>query len=97
MFRANIFFGTGFYLPLLVCATASRYCTSKAALYPLAKDFAREAAGQALVDGAKKIDICQAYLLLGVYPSPKKKWAEDRSWLLMGVAIRYPPSENIAV
>ncbi|KAJ4480604.1 fungal-specific transcription factor domain-containing protein [Lentinula edodes] len=76
------------FLFTVICATASRYCTSKAALYSLAKDFAREAAGQALVDGAKKIDICQAYLLLGVYPSPKKKWAEDRSWLLMGVAIR---------
>ncbi|KAJ3979226.1 hypothetical protein F5890DRAFT_1003826, partial [Lentinula detonsa] len=70
------------------CATASRHCTSKAGLYSLARDFARDAAGKALVDGVKKIYICQPYLLLGVYPSPKKKWAEDRSWLLMGVAIR---------
>ncbi|KAJ3786797.1 fungal-specific transcription factor domain-containing protein [Lentinula aff. detonsa] len=76
------------FLFTVICATASRYCTSKAGLYSLARDFARDAAGKALVDGVKKIDICQAYLLLGVYPSPKKKWAEDRSWLLMGVAIR---------
>ncbi|KAG6879520.1 hypothetical protein C0992_001853 [Termitomyces sp. T32_za158] len=26
---------------------------------------------------------------MAVYPIPKKKWAEDRSWLLMGVAIRF--------
>ncbi|KAF9069929.1 fungal-specific transcription factor domain-containing protein [Rhodocollybia butyracea] len=76
------------FLFTVICATASRYCTTKPGLYPLAIDFAREAAGQALVEGSKRIDICQAYLLLGVYPSPKKKWAEDRSWLFMGVAIR---------
>ncbi|KAF5391352.1 hypothetical protein D9757_002023 [Collybiopsis confluens] len=76
------------FLFTVICSTASRYCPSKPGLYSLAKDFAREAAGKALVDGSKSVDICQAYLLLGVYPSPKKKWAEDRSWLLMGVAIR---------
>jgi hypothetical protein len=52
-------------------------------------DFARDAAGRALIDGSKSVDVCQAYLLMAVYPIPKKKWAEDRSWLLMGVAIRY--------
>lgn len=51
-------------------------------------EFARDAAGNALVDGNRGIDVCQAYLLMAVYPVPKKKWAEDRSWLLMGVAIR---------
>ncbi|KAJ4488126.1 fungal-specific transcription factor domain-containing protein [Lentinula aciculospora] len=77
------------FLFTAICATAARYCTTtKAGLYSLARDFARDAAGKALIDGAKRIDICQAYLLLGVYPSPKKKWVEDRSWLLMGVAIR---------
>ncbi|KIK59748.1 hypothetical protein GYMLUDRAFT_44187 [Collybiopsis luxurians FD-317 M1] len=76
------------FLFTVICSTASRYCTTKPGLYALAKDFAREGAGKALVDGSKSIDICQAFLILGVYPSPKKRWAEDRSWLLMGVAIR---------
>jgi len=57
-------------------------------MYLLAMDFARDAAGRALIDGSKSVDVCQAYLLMAVYPVPKKKWAEDRSWLLMGVAIR---------
>lgn len=52
-------------------------------------DFARDAAGRALIDGSKSVDVCQAYLLMAVYPVPKKKWMDDRSWLLMGVAIRY--------
>ncbi|KAG6854333.1 hypothetical protein C0991_008228 [Blastosporella zonata] len=54
----------------------------------MAMEFARDAAGRALIDGSKSVDVCQAYLLMAVYPVPKKKWTEDRSWLLMGVAIR---------
>jgi hypothetical protein len=51
-------------------------------------EFARDLAGKGLVEGYRSIDVCQAYLIMAVYPVPKKKWAEDRSWLLMGVAIR---------
>ncbi|KAG6903225.1 hypothetical protein C0995_002768 [Termitomyces sp. Mi166 len=61
----------------------------KPTMYLMAMEFARDAAGRALIDGSKSVDVCQAYLLMAVYPIPKKKWAEDRSWLLMGVAIRY--------
>jgi transcriptional regulatory protein LEU3 len=50
-------------------------------------EFARDAAGKALADGSKSIDVCQAYLLMAVYPLPKKS-ADDNSWLLIGVAIR---------
>ncbi|THU99310.1 hypothetical protein K435DRAFT_751881 [Dendrothele bispora CBS 962.96] len=76
------------FLFTVICAVALRYCQSQRKLYHLAQDFARDAAGKALVEGSKSVDICQAYLLLAVYPVPKKKWTEDRSWLLMGVAIR---------
>ncbi|KAF8163242.1 fungal-specific transcription factor domain-containing protein [Crassisporium funariophilum] len=76
------------FLFTVVCAVASRYHTSRTGLYQLAMEFARDLAGKALVEGAQSVEICQAYLILAVYPVPKKKWAEDRSWLLMGVAIR---------
>ncbi|KAL0572941.1 hypothetical protein V5O48_009031 [Marasmius crinis-equi] len=76
------------FLFTVICAIASRYYTSKPGLYLIAQEFARDAAGKALIGGQKSVDICQAYLLLGVYPVPKKKWAEDRSWLFQGVAIR---------
>lgn len=72
-----------------VCAVASRHYHARPGLYELATNFARDAAGKALIDSPKSVDVCQAYLILSVYPSPKKKWAEDRSWLLMGVAIRF--------
>ncbi|KAG6825062.1 hypothetical protein H0H92_004973 [Tricholoma furcatifolium] len=76
------------FLFTVICAVASRYYEEKPNMYLMAMEFARDAAGRALIDGSKSVDVCQAYLLLAVYPVPKKKWAEDRSWLLMGVAIR---------
>jgi transcriptional regulatory protein LEU3 len=63
-----------------VCATASRFYTVKPNLYQKAHGFAREAAALALVDGSTGVDICQAYLILAVYPIPKKKFVDDRSW-----------------
>lgn len=71
-----------------VCAVASRYYEARPNLYSLAMEFARDCAGKGLVEGDRSVEVCQAYLILAVYPVPKKKWVEDRSWLLMGVAIR---------
>ena len=68
--------------------TASRYYDGRPELFDLAKDFARDAASRALIDGSKSVDVCQAYLLMAVYPVPKKKWVEDKTWLFMGAAIR---------
>ncbi|KAK0210684.1 fungal-specific transcription factor domain-containing protein, partial [Desarmillaria ectypa] len=76
------------FLFTVICATASRYYHLQPELYYLAQDFARDAAGKSLVDGTKSVDICQAYLIMAVYAAPRKKWEEDRRWLLMGVAIR---------
>ncbi|KAF9030776.1 fungal-specific transcription factor domain-containing protein [Panaeolus papilionaceus] len=76
------------FLFTVICAVASRHYQKKPAMYPLAMEFARDLAGQSLVQDHKSIEICQAYLILAVYPVPKKKWVEDKSWLLMGVAIR---------
>ncbi|KAF5365588.1 hypothetical protein D9758_003209 [Tetrapyrgos nigripes] len=84
----DILIWTSPFLFTVICAVALRYCPSKRRLYYLAQEFARDAAGKALIEGSKSVSICQAYLLLAVYPVPKKKWTEDRSWLLMGVAIR---------
>ncbi|KAJ3521872.1 hypothetical protein NMY22_g12132 [Coprinellus aureogranulatus] len=91
------------FLFTVVCAISSRHYVSRPGVYPLAMDFARDAAGKGLVEGRQNVDSCQAYLLLAVYPVPKRKWVEDKSWLLMGVAIRMamelklnqPPAEDL--
>ncbi|KAJ7740684.1 fungal-specific transcription factor domain-containing protein [Mycena maculata] len=84
---ANVIWASPF-LFTVICATASRLYTLRPKLYPMAHAFARDAAGVALTDGSMGVDICQAYLILAVYPVPKKKFVDDRSWLFMGIAIR---------
>jgi len=54
--------------------------------------FARHAAANALTDGWKSVELCQAYILLGTYGVPAKRWEEDRSWLYIGLAIRFVKS-----
>ena len=73
----------------LVCAVASRYYKEKSEIYPIAMHFARHAAANALIDGWKSVELCQAYILLSTYGVPAKRWEEDRGWLYIGLAIRF--------
>jgi hypothetical protein len=59
--------------------------------------FAKSAAANALVDGWKSVELCQAYILMSIYAVPARRWEEDRSWLYTGLAIRCAlPSLNAA-
>ncbi|KAG8750329.1 hypothetical protein FRC14_000635 [Serendipita sp. 396] len=77
--------------PLLftvVCAVASRYFTERPELYSIAMHFAMTSAASSLMDSKKSVELCQAYLLLSMWPLPSKKHDEDRAWLYLGLAIR---------
>lgn len=84
------------YLPLLpflqpslpVCAVAARYWVERPEMYTTLMHHARAAAATAITDGWKSLEVCQAYLLLSVYPQPARSWEEDRAWLFLGCAIR---------
>lgn len=52
-------------------------------------DHVRLSAGTALITGRKSVELVYAYLLLALYPVPCKRWQDDRSWLYLGLAIRY--------
>jgi hypothetical protein len=71
-----------------VCAIASRYFTEKPELYADLMHYAQLAAGTALISGQKSVEVCQAYILLSLYPVPARRWEDDRSWLYLGMAIR---------
>lgn len=73
----------------LVCAISSRYYTEKSEIYPIAMHFAKHAAANALIDGWKSVELCQAYILMSIYAVPARRWEEDRSWLYTGLAIRF--------
>jgi hypothetical protein len=57
--------------------------------------FAKNSAANALNDGWKSVELCQAYILLSIYAVPARKWEEDRSWLYAGLAIRLATDLNL--
>ncbi|KAF9788176.1 hypothetical protein BJ322DRAFT_1001297 [Thelephora terrestris] len=83
------------FLFTVVCAVSSRYYREKSEVYPIAMHFARHAAANALIDGWKSVELCQAYILLNTYGVPAKRWEEDRSWLYIGLAIRIATDLNL--
>ncbi|TFY50349.1 hypothetical protein EVG20_g11570, partial [Dentipellis fragilis] len=80
--------------PYAVCATALRY-SDKPEVYPIAMHFAKSAAANALIDGWKSVELCQAYILMSIYAVPARRWEEDRSWLYTGLAIRIATDLNL--
>ncbi|KAG6865902.1 hypothetical protein C0991_010735 [Blastosporella zonata] len=79
----------------LVCAIASRFYAQRPSLYLQAMNFAKQAAGLALISGHKNVEMCSAYILLSLYPVPAKRWEDQRSWLYLGLAIRTATDLNL--
>ena len=77
-------------VPSTVCAIASRfYPKARKGLYEELMNYAQLAAGTALISGPKTVETVSAYILLSLYPVPMRRWEEDRTWLYLGLAIRY--------
>ncbi|CAK5264243.1 unnamed protein product [Mycena citricolor] len=76
------------FLFTAICATAARYMTERPNLHAKANDFARDAASQALIEDCASVEICQAYLIIAVYPTPHKTYSEDRAWVFIGLAVK---------
>ncbi|KAG5352009.1 hypothetical protein C0989_004204 [Termitomyces sp. Mn162] len=57
--------------------------------------FAKHSAANALIDGWKSVELCQAYILMSIYAVPARRWEEDRSWLYTGLAIRIATDLNL--
>ena len=73
---------------LAVLAIATRHWQHRPKLHRLAMAYACEAVSQALIDGVQPVETCQALVLLTVFPASFQRWSENRSWLLIGAAIR---------
>ncbi|KAG8904048.1 hypothetical protein FRB99_002352 [Tulasnella sp. 403] len=67
-------------------AVSSYHYTEKPWVYNVAMHFACVAAAM-LVEGPKSVEICQACIIMSVYPLPARRWEEDRSWLSPHLAI----------
>ncbi len=79
-------------LSLSVCTVASRYYKEKPQIYGMAIHFAKAAAANAVIDGWKTVEMCQAFALWSVYNPPARRWEEDRAWCYTGIAFRYVSS-----
>ncbi|KAG5643990.1 hypothetical protein DXG03_009280 [Asterophora parasitica] len=78
-----------------LCAISSRYYSEKSEIYPIAMHFAKHSAANALIDGWKSVELCQAYILMSIYAVPARRWEEDRSWMYTGLAIRIATDLNL--
>ncbi|KAH7906942.1 fungal-specific transcription factor domain-containing protein [Hygrophoropsis aurantiaca] len=83
------------FLFTVICAISSRYYSAKSEIYPIAMHFAKHSAANALIDGWKSVELCQAYILMSIYAVPARRWEEDRSWLYTGLAIRIATDLNL--
>ncbi|KAM6499620.1 hypothetical protein JOM56_005128 [Amanita muscaria] len=83
------------FLFTVICAISTRYHPKKSGVYSIAMHFAKHSAANALVDGWKSVELCQAYILMSIYAVPARRWEEDRSWLYTGLAIRLATDLNL--
>ncbi|KAH7886528.1 fungal-specific transcription factor domain-containing protein [Phlebopus sp. FC_14] len=83
------------FLFTVICAISSRYYPAKSEIYPVAMHFAKHSAANALIDGWKSVELCQAYILMSIYAVPARRWEEDRSWLYTGLAVRIATDLNL--
>ncbi|KAF8554878.1 hypothetical protein OG21DRAFT_1012322 [Imleria badia] len=83
------------FLFTVICAISSRYYGGKSEIYPVAMHFAKHSAANALIDGWKSVELCQAYILMSIYAVPARRWEEDRSWLYTGLAVRLATDLNL--
>ncbi|TRM64801.1 hypothetical protein BD626DRAFT_400336 [Schizophyllum amplum] len=83
------------FLFTVICALASRFHPKQPEIYPQLMRYAHLAAGTALISGPKTVDLCHAFILLALYPTPAKRWEDDRSWIFLGTAIRIAMDLNL--
>ncbi|KAI0043237.1 hypothetical protein FA95DRAFT_1563508 [Auriscalpium vulgare] len=83
------------FLFTVICAIASRFDKERPDLYPTAMEYARQDAGAAFLSGEKRVEVVQAYILLSLYPTPGRRWEDDRCWIYLGQGIRIAMDMNL--
>ena len=76
-----------------VCSIASRFYTKRPELHAKLSELARKLAFNVPAQGYKSVEIVQAYLLNTLWGcGPVERYEQDRTWMLLGMAIRFVPS-----
>jgi len=72
-----------------VCSIASKFYTAKPELHPRLTEMAKKLAFSVPSQGYKSVEIVQAYLLLSLWGfGAVERYEQDKTWFLLGMAIR---------
>lgn len=72
-----------------MCSIASKFYTAKPDLHPKLTELAKRLAFSVPAKGYKSVEIVQAYLLLTLWGcGAVERYEQDKTWLLLGMAIR---------
>jgi len=72
-----------------VCAVSARFYTARPELHSKLTDISKKLAFSVPAQGYKSLEIVQAYLLLSLWGTgPVERYEQDRTWMLLGMAIR---------
>ncbi|GJE87047.1 Zn(II)2Cys6 transcription factor [Phanerochaete sordida] len=84
------------FLLTTICAIASRFYTKRPELHAKLSDLARKLAFNVPAQGYKSVEIVQAYLLNTLWGcGPVERFEQDRTWMLLGMAIRMATDLNL--
>ncbi|KAF9645083.1 hypothetical protein BDM02DRAFT_3190029 [Thelephora ganbajun] len=84
------------FLLTTICAIAAKFYPEKPDLHAKLTDISKKLAFSVPEHGYKSLEIVQAYLLLTLYGSGAvERYEQDRTWMLLGMAIRMATDLNI--
>ncbi|KAH0583485.1 hypothetical protein H2248_009113 [Termitomyces sp. 'cryptogamus'] len=84
------------FLLTTICSIASKYYTAKPDLHPRLTELAKKMAFSVPAQGYKSLEIVQAYLLLVLWGcGAVERYEQDKTWLLLGMAIRMATDLNL--
>ncbi|WVR07996.1 hypothetical protein IAU60_005039 [Kwoniella sp. DSM 27419] len=84
------------FLCTVICALAARYYHKRIDLHALLSAYAKRLAFEVPSRGYKSVEVVQAYLLLSLWTlGPEKTFEQDRTWLMLGMAIRMATDLNL--
>ncbi|CAL1705481.1 unnamed protein product [Somion occarium] len=84
------------FLLTTICSIASRFYTERPELHAKLSELSRKLAFSVPAQGYKSVEIVQAYLLNTLWGcGPVERYEQDRTWMLLGMAIRMATDLNL--
>ncbi|KAI0306674.1 fungal-specific transcription factor domain-containing protein [Multifurca ochricompacta] len=84
------------FLLTTICAISAKFYTARPELHGKLTELSKKLAFTVPAQGYKSLEIVQAYLLLALWGSgPVERYEQDRTWMLLGMAIRMATDLNL--